>query len=112
MPAIDEISIINFKSTVFEALGDPSRLKILDFLRDGEKCACDVVPTVGFAQPTVSRHLKVLIDCGILKRRKEGNKMLYSVTSPKIYDVIDLVDSRFIDSLSRNVIARIRQGCR
>jgi DNA-binding transcriptional ArsR family regulator len=112
MQAMDEISMINFKSTVFEALGDPSRLKILDFLRDGEKCACEVVPTVGFAQPTVSRHLKVLIDCGILKRRKEGNKMLYSVTSPKIYDVIDLVDSRFIDSLSRNVIARIRQGSR
>jgi len=109
---MDPISIINFKSTVFKALDDPSRLKILDFLRDGEKCACDVVPTVGFAQPTVSRHLKVLIDCGILKRRKEGNKMLYSVTSPKIYDIIDLVDSRFIDSLSRNVIARIRQGYR
>lgn len=104
--------MINFKSTVFEALGDPSRLKILDFLRAGEKCACDIVPTVGFAQPTVSRHLKVLIDCGILRRRKEANKMLYSVTSPKIYDLIDLVDAHFIDSLSKNVIARIRQGYR
>jgi len=109
---MDEISIINFKSTVFDALGDPSRLKILDFLRGGEKCACDIVPTVGFAQPTVSRHLKVLIDCGILKRRKEGNRMLYSVTSRKIYDLIDMVDSRLIDSLSRNVIARIQQGYR
>ena len=57
---MDLISIINFKSTIFKALGDPSRLKILDFLKSGEKCACDIVPTVGFAQPTVSRHLKVL----------------------------------------------------
>ncbi len=112
MIPMDQISVINFKSTVFNALGDPSRLKILDFLRTGEKCACDIVPTVGFTQPTVSRHLKVLIDCGILKRRKEGNRMLYSVTSRKIYDLIDLVDSRFIDSLSGNVIARIQQGYR
>ena len=104
--------MINFKSTVFNALADPSRLKILDFLRTGEKCACDIVPTVGFAQPTVSRHLKVLVDCGILKRHKEANKMLYSVTSPRIYDVIDLVDSRFIDALSKHVIARIQQGYR
>jgi len=109
---MDPISMINFKSTVFEALGDPSRLKILDYLRAGEKCACEIVPTVGFAQPTVSRHLKVLLDRGILRRRKEGNKMLYSVTSRRIYDLIDLVDSRFIDSLSKNVIARIQQGDR
>jgi len=109
---MDEISMINFKSTVFRALGDPSRIKILDFLRTGEKCACDIVPTVGFAQPTVSRHLKVLIDCGILKRRKESNKMFYSTTSPRIYDLIDLVDSNFVESLSRNIITRIQQGNR
>jgi ArsR family transcriptional regulator len=109
---MDQISMINFKSTVFKALGDPSRLKILDFLRTGEKCACDIVPTVGFAQPTVSRHLKVLIDCGVLKRRKEGNKMLYSTTSPRIYDLIDMVDPRLIESLSKNVIARIQRGYR
>lgn len=110
--SMDKISMINFRSTVFKALGDSSRLKILEFLRTGEKCACDIVPTVGFAQPTVSRHLKVLIDCGILKRRKERNKMLYSITSPKIYDLVDLADSSFIESLSRNIIARIQQGDR
>ena len=107
---MDEISITNFKSTVFKALGDPSRLKILDYLRTGEKCACDIVPTVGFTQPTVSRHLKVLIDCGILKRRKEGNKMLYSITDPRIYELIDLADASLLNSLSNNVIVRIQRG--
>jgi ArsR family transcriptional regulator len=109
---MDEISMINFRSTVFRALADPSRLKILDFLRTGEKCACDIVDAVGFTQPTVSRHLKVLIDCGILRRRRDGNKMLYSITYPKIHEIIDLVDSRFIDSLSRHVIAMVKQGYR
>jgi len=107
---MNEISITNFKSTVFKALADPSRLKILEFLRIGEKCACDIVPTVGFAQPTVSRHLKVLIDCGILRRRKERNKMIYSVTSPRIYEVIDSINSHLIESLSRNIVTRIQQG--
>ena len=109
---MDEISMINFRSTVFRALADPSRLKILDFLRPGEKCACDIVESVGFAQPTVSRHLKVLIDCGILRRRREGNKMLYTITNPKIHEIIELVDSRFIDSLSRHVIAMVKHGYR
>ena len=107
---MDEIGINNFRSTVFKALGDPSRLKILDFLRTGEKCVCAIVPTIGYTQPTVSRHLKVLIDCGILRRRKEGNRILYSVTSPKIYNLIDSMDSRFIEALSSYVIARIQQG--
>ncbi|WP_455364059.1 ArsR/SmtB family transcription factor [[Eubacterium] cellulosolvens] len=107
---MDPVSLLNFKSTIFKALGDPSRLKILEFLKTGEKCACDIVPTVGFAQPTVSRHLKVLVDCGILKRRKEGNRMLYKVTSDRIHDLINLADSNLIESLSRNVIAGIQQG--
>jgi DNA-binding transcriptional ArsR family regulator len=107
---MDEISVNNFKSTVFKALGDPSRLKILDYLRSGERCECQIVPTVGFAQPTVSRHLKVLVDCGILKRRKERNKMFYSVTSPRIFNLIDLADSRFIETLSKHVMLRIERG--
>ena len=109
---MDEISMINFRSTVFKALADPSRLKILDSLRSGEKCACEFVDAVGFTQPTVSRHLKVLIDCGVLRRRRDGNKMLYSITHPKIHEIIELVDSRFIDSLSSHVIAMVKQGYR
>jgi ArsR family transcriptional regulator len=109
---INEVSTINFKSTIFKALADPSRLRILNFLRTGEKCACDIVPTIGFAQPTVSRHLKVLTDCGILTRRKQGNRMIYSVTSKKIYDVIDLLDSRIIESLSKYIVTNIQQGVR
>lgn len=105
-------STIDFKSMIFRALADPSRLKILYFLRTGEKCACEIVPTIGFAQPTVSRHLKVLMDCGILKRKKEGNKMIYSVTSEKIYELIDLVDSRFFESMSKNIVTSIQRGFR
>jgi ArsR family transcriptional regulator len=100
----------SFKSTVFSALGDPSRLRILEYLRTGEKCVSEIVRVVGFAQPTVSMHLKVLLDCGILKCRKDGNKMFYSIAFAKIYDLIDLVDSNLVRSLSRNVIGRMQRG--
>jgi ArsR family transcriptional regulator len=109
---MDAISMNNFKSTIFRALGDPSRLKILEFLRTGEKCACEIVPTVGFTQPTVSRHLKVLIDCGILKRRKQGNRIFYSASSPRIYELIDNANSSLIEKLSKNVIASVQRGYR
>ncbi|MBS7650270.1 winged helix-turn-helix transcriptional regulator [Candidatus Bathyarchaeota archaeon] len=109
---MDEIGMNNFKATIFKALGDPSRLRILEYLRLGEKCVCSIVPTVGSTQPTVSRHLKVLTDCGILKRRRVGNRILYSVTSTKIYDVIDSLDSRLIESFSRHIITSIQSGRR
>lgn len=109
---MSDSSTIDFKSMIFRALADPSRLKILYFLRKGEKCACEILPTIGFAQPTVSRHLKVLTDCGILTRRKDGNKMIYSVTSKKIYTLLDLIDSKFIETLSGNIVTSIQRGFR
>ncbi|MGQ9543118.1 MAG: ArsR/SmtB family transcription factor [Candidatus Bathyarchaeia archaeon] len=96
------------KATIFKALGDPSRLRILEYLRSGERCVCSIVPTVGSTQPTVSRHLKILTECGILKRRREGNRIFYSVTSTKIYDIIDSVDKKLIKNFSRHIIASIR----
>jgi ArsR family transcriptional regulator len=57
---------------IFKALSDPSRLKILDILSCGEKCACDILEDFNFTQPTLSHHMKVLIECGLVKSRKEG----------------------------------------
>ena len=57
---------------IFKALGDPNRLKIIDILSCGEKCACDLLESFDFTQPTLSHHMKVLIDCGLVLSRKEG----------------------------------------
>jgi transcriptional regulator, ArsR family len=57
---------------IFKALSDPSRLKIIDILSCGEKCACDILEEFDFTQPTLSHHMKVLMDCGIVECRKEG----------------------------------------
>jgi len=57
---------------ILKALSDPNRLKIIDLLSCGEKCACEILANFKFTQPTLSHHMKVLIDCGLIEARKDG----------------------------------------
>lgn len=59
-------------------LAEPNRLAILLFLKDGEKCACEIHPKLKLPQNLSSHHLKVLKDLELLKSRRDGNKILYS----------------------------------
>ena len=92
-----------FKSTVFNALADPIRLEILSFLRDGEKCVCEIVPQLNLIQPLVSRHLKILKDAGLVRCRKDGTKRMYSVVDFRIFDVVDGLTSELVDTLTKEV---------
>ena len=96
-----------FKAKIFNALSDPVRLEIVEFLRVGEKCVCEIVPHVHLIQPVVSRHLKILKDCGLLKYRKEGNRRLYSITDYRIVEIIDAVGSDLVDALTKRIIEQI-----
>lgn len=96
-----------FKGKIFKALSDPRRLDILDFLRDGEKCVCEIVPHVKLIQPVVSRHLKILKDSGIIKGRKDGNRRLYSIAEEQIFRVIDSLTPDFLSSLKENVLEQM-----
>ena len=100
-------SQVRFKAKIFNALSDPMRLEIIEFLRGGEKCVCEIVPYVDLIQPVVSRHLKILKDCGLLKHRKEGNRRLYSVADPRIFKIIDAVDSDLVGALTKRIIEQI-----
>lgn len=96
-----------FKAKVFNALSDSMRLEILEYLRDGEKCVCEIVPHLGLIQPVVSRHLKILKDCGLVKDRKDGTRRLYSITEPKIFEIIDAAKPELLELLSKRVIEQI-----
>jgi ArsR family transcriptional regulator len=73
-----------------KALSDPTRLRIVELLRNGEICACKFVSLTNKSQPTVSQHLKILENAGILKSRREGKMIFYSVVNPKIFDLIKI----------------------
>ncbi len=96
-----------FKARVFRALSDPVRLSILDFLRDGEKCVCVIVPHVKLIQPVVSRHLKILKESGIIRDRKEGNRRLYSITNPQIFRIIDGLSPEIANSLKEHMLEQV-----
>lgn len=68
-------------SKIFKALSDPNRLKIIDILSCGEKCACEILENFNFTQPTLSHHMKVLIECDLVVARKEGTWNYYTLNS-------------------------------
>jgi DNA-binding transcriptional ArsR family regulator len=73
---------------VFKALADPTRLKILECVKDGEKCICKIIPYTGKSQPNVSQHLKILRTAGLIEERKEGTYLFIKVSTKQIFDVI------------------------
>ncbi len=92
-----------FKAKVFDALADSDRLEILEFLRDGEKCVCEIIPHLNLIQPVVSRHLKILKDAGIVRCRKDGTKRMYSIVDPRIYNVVDGLTPELVDALTKEI---------
>lgn len=65
---------------IFKALSDENRLEIIELLKSGEKCAQEIVEAMNIAQPTLSHHMKILIDAGIVEYRKDGKWIYYTVS--------------------------------
>lgn len=63
---------------IFKALADETRLSIIEMLSCGELCACDILESFNITQPTLSYHMKILTQCGLVKSRKEGSWIKYS----------------------------------
>jgi ArsR family transcriptional regulator len=77
-------------SEVLKALSDPTRIKIVQALEDREICACEFVNITGRAQPTVSQHLSVLENAGVVKSRRDGKRILYSLTDERVATIIEI----------------------
>lgn len=66
---------------VFKTFGDDNRIKILEMLKDEELCACKLLEKLNIGQPTLSHHMKILCDCGIVTGRKDGKWVHYSINT-------------------------------
>ena len=64
---------------ICKALGDANRLEILKMLSDGEKCGCKLLERFEITQPTLSHHMKILMECGLVNARKDGKWQHYSL---------------------------------
>jgi ArsR family transcriptional regulator len=81
-------------ATLFRALADPARVKIVNLLARTEQpvCVCEFVPALGLSQPTVSHHLKKLVEAGLLDREERGRWAYYSLSDEAIERLAALVD--------------------
>jgi ArsR family transcriptional regulator, arsenate/arsenite/antimonite-responsive transcriptional repressor len=86
-PTID----LSRAATLFHALSDETRLAVLDLLRGGEQCVCDLQGALDVAQSRLSFHLKVLKEAGLVSDRREGRWSYYTLTPSTLEEAHDLV---------------------
>ncbi|MCL6089095.1 MAG: metalloregulator ArsR/SmtB family transcription factor [Candidatus Marsarchaeota archaeon] len=89
-------------AALLKALGDETRLRIVRCLLGGETCACSLVPAAGKAQPTVSRHLRILEQAGVLESRRKGVNIWYRIKSAETRKILRILGAGK---------SRIRPGC-
>ena len=104
---LPEDRVLEFKSKIFKIIGDPNRIKILEILRKGENCQCEIIPLISQSQPTVSRHLKLLEDAGIIQSKKEGTRVIYNVVDPHIFNLIDAIDDNLVKIITTELSKKI-----
>jgi ArsR family transcriptional regulator len=74
------------QAQVAQAIGHPLRLAIIDFLKDGPQCVCDIAEHIGSERSNVSRHLSIMVAAGILGYHKKGLQVIYEMKCPCILD--------------------------
>lgn len=82
-------------AVICKALGDSNRLQIVQMLSDGEKCGCKLLEAFDITQPTLSHHMKILCECGLVNDRKEGKWHHYSLNCDTLQGF-----KKFIEALS------------
>ena len=81
------------QAEIAKAIAHPLRIAIIDFLKDGEHCVCDIAEHIGSERSNVSRHLSVMVSAGLLENRKEGLKVIYKLKTPCILDFFSCTTS-------------------
>ncbi len=85
-------SNIVLQSEIFKALGHPARLVIVQALRAGEKCVCELQPLIGSSLPTISRHLSILKNAGIISSEKRGQNIFYRLKPDCLNNIFDCLN--------------------
>ena len=93
-------------AAIFKAFADENRIQILELLRDGERCACRLLEEMKITQPTLSHHMKILCDSGIVLGRKEGKWMHYRISPEGVQ-----IAKEYLDSLTVSKTFDVEKPC-
>jgi DNA-binding transcriptional ArsR family regulator len=80
------------KSDLLKALAQPTRLRILELLREGEKCICEIIPAINGEQSNISRHISLMQKSHLVSTRKDGVKVMVKIRDPRIFEILDKVN--------------------
>jgi len=86
-----EERVLEMKAEVLKALAQPTRLKILELLRNGERCICEIVPAINGEQSNISRHISLMQKSHLVTTRKDGVKVMVKVSDPKVFEILDRI---------------------
>ena len=88
-----EERVFELKAEILKALAQPTRLKILELLRHGERCICEIVPAINGEQSNISRHISLMQKSHLVTTRKDGVKVMVTVRDPEIFKILDRVSA-------------------
>jgi DNA-binding transcriptional ArsR family regulator len=98
---INDVSIqlqkLGLKAKLFRGLGDSTRLSILECLREGEKTTSQIVTETRQSQSNISNHLSCLLDCGLVKNRRQGKNIFYNLGDEKVSRLLEESDAILSD---------------
>ncbi len=77
------------QSSILKAMAHPTRLSILQVLRQGERCVCEIAAELQLEQPNVSQHLSILKQQGLIQSRKRGLWVFYGPATPRVFELLD-----------------------
>jgi len=99
------------KIEIFKALSDNNRLLIIDMLSCGELCNCDLIDGLGLTQPTVSHHMKILQQAGLVNSRKEGKWIYYTLNKSTFDEICNYIN--YVSTYKEDCICKkaLKKNC-
>ncbi len=92
--------IYQVKAEFFKTLGHPARIRVLEVLRDGERPVSELIPEVGIEPSHLSQQLAVLRRANLVRTRKVGSSVFYSVSDPRIFELLEVAKAILTSSLT------------
>ena len=98
---MNDIHVFELHAELCRALGHSARMQLVHLLREGPQCVSDLAHMTGLGQGTVSRHLAVLRNCGILSVQTRGRETHYQISDPRIMEICDLMRMVLVEQLTK-----------
>lgn len=84
-----KMQLFEKQADIAKAIAHPVRIAVLEYLKDGEQCVCDIAEAVGTERSNLSKHLSIMVSAGVLVSRKDGLKVMYCIKTPCVLKFLD-----------------------